>query len=169
MRTAIAVLILAILATASANAGTIGDWSDDTYTEGLYAATVNDSGNLLGQYCNTANSTCFWMIALKTGCKAESKYPILVNSDIGAHSLEVYCGGEIKNGYHRYFFTNFDAIDNLVKNSTRIGFAAPLQGDQFQVVRFSLSGARATIDRMRAAAAEGSNKPVRSDTRDQRL
>lgn len=53
--------------------------------------------------------------------------------------------------------------------STRIGIAFPLRGDQFQVSRFSLDGARVTITRMRSIAEAMSNRPARTNTRDQRL
>jgi hypothetical protein len=162
-------VLWAVLGVTSATAGRgIDDWWVDNFPEGMYAATLNDSGNLLGQYCFTEKGNCMWILGMKTGCEADHKYPILVNSDTGARTLEVFCGGQLESGQYRYFFSEFDAIDNIVRGSSRIGFAAPLKDDQFQVVRFSLRGGRVALDRMRAAA-EGAAKPVRKDTRDQRL
>jgi hypothetical protein len=130
-------LLLAIFCAAlgsEAAARDVDDWSIDTFPEGVYAATLNDSGNLLGQYCFTDKGSCVWMLGMKTACQSEQRYPILVNSDIGARTLEIYCGGQSETGHYRYLFASFDAIDNLVRGSSRIGFATPLQDDQFQVV-----------------------------------
>lgn len=99
MRWFLALFGCCLFGASSARAEYTGDWADDTYADGFYAATVNDSGGVLGQYCNTAKGTCFWLIALKTGCKEESRYPVLVNSDDGARNLEIYCDGEYKNGF----------------------------------------------------------------------
>jgi hypothetical protein len=54
-------------------------------------------------------------------------------------------------GPRRYYFTNFDDIDRLVRASSVMGVAFPLQSGEFVVVRFSLKGAVTALDVMRQA------------------
>ena len=72
-----------------------GDWfagvQDDKI--GLYAATVNDSKGVLGQYCFFEDNNCLWLLKTDIECEEGSTYPVLVNSDAGASHKEVYCGG----------------------------------------------------------------------------
>jgi len=69
---------------------------------------------------------------------------------------------------YRYVFANFDSVTGAIIKSTRIGFAVPLRGDEFQVVRFDLTGATAAIPAMRAAAANRI-QPERRGTLDEKL
>jgi hypothetical protein len=59
---------------------------------------------------------------------------------------------------YRYVFTNFDSVTGAIIKSTRIGFAVPLRGDEFQVVRFDLTGATAAIGRCGPRRLTGSNR-----------
>jgi hypothetical protein len=153
----------------SAQAQSFGDWFAETQSRtALYAASINDSGNVFGQFCFLGEGSCVWLVALKTGCQKGDKYPVLANSDAGAVHLEVYCDGQLESGLYRYAFTTFDPVENLVKQSARIGFALPLQEDEFRVVRFNLRGALAAISAMRAAA-ESRTKPATRGTRDERM
>ena len=121
-----------------------------TDNEGVYAATANDSGAILGQYCYNSEASCFWLLANDTNCEPGSRYPVLVNADTGAYSLEMLC---IKlEGKGRYAFTDFDAIDGLIKKSSRIGIAFPLKSGLFQVTRFSLNGSSNAVTFMRSIA-----------------
>jgi hypothetical protein len=162
-------LIACATVPALAAAEIIGSWQTDAFSEGVYAATLNDSENLIGQYCYPDQGSCLWLLGLKTRCESGHEYPILANSDVGAREVTVRCGSRLESGLYQYVFTNFDAIDEIVKGSSRLGFAVPLADDQFRVIRFSLDGARAAIDGMRARAADATNKPVRQNTRDQQL
>jgi hypothetical protein len=120
----------------------------------IYAATVNDSGNLLGVYCSTTTSDCLWLLGLTTACKEDSKYPTLANSETGAGYIEVYCSAQLENGMYRYVFSNFDQITDIISKNLIVGFALPLQGDQFKVVRFDLSGSNRAISKVLEAAVE---------------
>ncbi len=133
-----------------------GHWVADTTNRAyLYASTQNDSGHVLGQWCYPADGQCFWLLGIRAGCEQGERYPVLVNSDSGSYSLEIYCNGPLASapGMYRYVFTEFDRITNPVMSSTRIGFAMPLKGDQFSVIRFDLNGAGAALRAMRAVAA----------------
>lgn len=130
-----------------------GDWFVD-FVENrfLYAATINDAGSVFGQYCFPAEGKCLYLIGLRTRCEAGHDYLALANTDAGAQTFEIYCNGELANGRYQYVFKNFDDIDQLVKQGRRVGFALPMQGDEFKVVRFSLRGASNAITGMRRVA-----------------
>jgi hypothetical protein len=135
----------------------------------VYAATVNDSGHVLGQYCYS-EGTCLWLLGLRTRCSENEKYPALVNADAGAQSIEIYCAGELPGtpGLYTYAFTEFDKVTEFVTKSNRVGIAIPLQSDEFRVIRFDLNGASAAIASMQKVAAQ-KTRPARQGTRDQKL
>ena len=127
--------------------------SNKTGVKLYFAATTNDSGNLLGQYCGAEN--CIWLLGMNSSCQSGDSYPVLTNSNKGSIPLYVHCDAKLDNGLYRYVFSNFDAINELIIKGTRIGFAFPLQSDEFRVVRFDLTGSSRAISTMGSAAQEG--------------
>ena len=69
--------------------------------------------------------------------------------------IEVVCRGKLDNGMYRYVFTDFEQIDDTVKKASRIGFAVPLAGDQFRVIRFDLMGSNEAIAAIRSSGEGG--------------
>jgi hypothetical protein len=136
----------------------------------IYAATFNDSGNFFGQYCYLGAGSCMWFLGMTTACKEGAQYPVLANSDVGAIQLQLLCTGELGKGYYRYAFTDFDAIDNIVKKGLRVGFAYPLQSDLFSVTRFNLNGSNSAVSVMRKTASNiaPSNVPPANEVKDTR-
>ncbi|WP_292979358.1 hypothetical protein [Nitrosomonas sp.] len=152
-----------------ANAQTNGSWIAETESKHfLYAATVNDSGALLGQYCFPGEGSCIWLVGMEIPCNKDDKYHGLANSDIGAQPLELLCDTQLDNGLYRYVFTDFKAVDTIVRRDRRLGIAIPLADGQFRVVRFDLEGATRALDTMRSAA-DRRMKPAGKNTRDQLL
>jgi hypothetical protein len=156
-----------------AQALTFGNWSTGRTSSGsgLYAATVNDSGHLLGRYCLAGNS-CVYLLGIATACTKGDRYPVLVNAPTGARTLEVSCNGPLESGSkYQYVFTAFDEVEQLVHRGTRIAFALPIDGIAFTIVPFSLIGSREAIAVMTAAAiASTTPTPAqRRNTRDDRL
>jgi len=150
---------------------TFGSWFVGTSSssgETHYAATINDSGNLLGQYCFPADNSCYWLLGIKTSCDEGKRYPVLANSDAGA---TVLCSAKLDNGMHRYVFTDFDKVDTLLSQGTLAGFAVPLENDQFRVVRFSIRDSTRAVTRMKSNAEKAKKLTPRSPsgTRDQNL
>ena len=136
-----------------------GNWMVGTIEggEGFFAATVNDSNAVLGQYCYLESGDCLWLLATSTNCDEGERYPVLVNADAGSAQLELVCRKLGKKP--RYIFSNFDTIDKSIRTSAKyIGFAFPLQSGLFQVDRFLLDGAVESLVRMRAVAKGGSRK-----------
>ena len=142
-------------------AATFADWEESTDRAGSFwsAATVNGSQEVFGQWCYADKGTCIWLIGMTTRCHKGKTYPVVANSDVGAVQLEVQCLGKLEvTGAFELAFTNFDDVDHLARRASRVGFAIPLQGDQFRVARFSLSGAVRALTAMRGAAGSASAK-----------
>ncbi len=160
---ALTLLLASVLAclspAASADTENFGNWMVGTIEggEGFFAATVNDSNAVLGQYCYLESGDCLWLLATSTNCEEGERYPVLVNADGGSAQLELVCRKLGKKP--RYIFTNFDAIDKSVRSSSKyIGFAFPLQSGLFSVDRFLLDGAVESLLRMRTVAKGGTRK-----------
>jgi hypothetical protein len=157
-------LLMALLLSAAplvvrADTESFGNWMVGTIEggEGYFAATVNDSNAVLGQYCYLESGDCLWLLATSTNCEDGERYPVLVNADGGSAQLELVCRKLGKKP--RYIFSNFESIDKSIRNSGKyIGFAFPLQSGLFQVDRFLLDGAVESLVRMRAVAKGGTRK-----------
>jgi hypothetical protein len=162
-------LIIVCGSSAYGQVQTFGDWKVDLSDPSIYAAvTVNDSNHEFGQYCFfDKESSCDWFFATDTSCKDGSKYAVLANADGQALYLEVLCLGEINGGY-AYAFTDFDKVDKLIRASKQVGFAVPLQGDEFAVVRWNLNGATNALSAMRTAA-ERRSKSISKSPRDPQI
>lgn len=151
-RTAVLALALANVPTCASAQVFFGDWGTGTTSAGggLFAATINDSKAIFGQYCYPSAGNCYWLLANDIDCETGSKYPVLINSDAGASSQEVYCfryGGKPSMA-----FADFSTIDRIARTSTRLAVAFPMKSGLFQVNRFSLDGAGKALDAMRDAA-----------------
>jgi hypothetical protein len=162
MRAIIVMLVLGLAITPGARAGdfTSGDWTwnvDDP--EMFYAATENSAGQALIQLCDPAEGQCVYAVGFDTTCDKGDSYPALLNSDAGTASITLKCGGELDDGGNLMLVEDFDQMDRFVRTGKRIGFALPMQGDEFKAVRFSLKGSNEALDAMRKFAAKGSSKP----------
>lgn len=135
-----------------AQAQTVGDWRIGNLDAGagMYAATVNESKSVLGQFCQVEGDDfpCYWLLSIDIDCEPGESYIVLVNADHRAVPLEMLCAPLERA--NRYAFRDFDMIDSIVRSSTRMGIAFPMQSGQFQVSRFSLDGAGKAVDSMRS-------------------
>jgi hypothetical protein len=148
---------------------TIGDWVYQSKVT-FYAATVNDSGNVFGQWCDAQDGNCFYILSTPTKCEEGARYPVLINSDTVSLHVTLICKGPLEGSQkYRHFFDNFELIDDLVRKSKRIGIAMPLEGDQFRVFRFTLNGAVNALTSMRASAEKAFKVFDKKSTRDQNL
>lgn len=118
-----------------------GDWSVIVADDGgsMYAATSNDSEEVLGEFCSFESGSCSWRLGMDTACEKGDEYPLLANSSSGAQHLMVTCLNPLKSGGHVYGFAWKD-IESVIKDAKWMGMAFPMDGDAFRVVRFSLKG-----------------------------
>lgn len=155
---AICFLILACYLSPAAADKRFGSWevSSITADDGIYAATVNESKAVLGQYCLYDMEQCFWVLVNDINCNEGSQVPVLVNTDGEALNQMLLC---MKiDGKPGYAFTDFNAIEAVVRASSKVGIAFPLQSGLFQVNRFSLTGAIRAITFMRSKAEDAITK-----------
>lgn len=155
---AVVAVLSALASGASAQERKVGAWSVGVMkgNAGAFAATVNDSGGKLGQYCYPEHDTCVWILVSDLACETGSTYPVMVNTDAGAAVLEILCLNV--EGKQRYAFTDFDAIDGIVRKARTVGLALPTGNGLFRVSRFSLIGATRAVELMRGAAASKAAK-----------
>jgi hypothetical protein len=147
-------------------ADTIGAWDHGTRDQLFYAVTTNDGGNVFGQFCMATEDNCLYVVGLPTRCEADAAYPVLVNADSGAFNAVLVCRGPIEGrALYRYVFDTFGPIDEAVRESSKIGFAMPVEADQFRSASFSLEGATASLSIMRAAARRA-ERPARPKSLD---
>ncbi|MDQ8024274.1 MAG: hypothetical protein REI94_20705 [Moraxellaceae bacterium] len=146
-----------------------GAWAVGATTDkdALYAATVNDSNAVLGQYCFVSDRNCVWLLGNDVNCDTDGSYVILMNSDYSAHTLEIMCFKA--DGKSKFAFKDFEQIDTAIKKSSYIGFAFPMQNGNFKVSRFNLSGALKAVQFMRGVAEKFPQDGNRKSTRDQTL
>jgi hypothetical protein len=130
---------------ALAQVKTFRDWAVGVTAdkEGLFAATVNESGGVFGEYCYPAQSNCWWVLSNDTICEDGSKYPVLVNTDKGSASTQIVCMKV--DGKSRYVFAPYKEIETIIEGARWLGMAFPMQNGRFQVSRFSLDGAAEAV------------------------
>jgi len=122
-------------------------WSVNAFDNhtGMFAVTVNDSNAVLGEACFFADKSCQWRVVIDVSCKQGTRYSILANTDKGAAPLEFVCDGPRNNGTgYAYIFNNWKVLEGLLKTANIVGFAMPMEADQFKVYRFSLIGMTAS-------------------------
>jgi hypothetical protein len=124
-----------------AQAQQFGDWRVELDDSGdfMYAATINDSGEILGEYCYFSSEQCNWILGMATECDEGDTYVLLGNSSKAAKPLDVTCLTDLGEGVHVYAF-EWKELESVIKGAKWVGMAFPMQGDAFTVVRFSLDG-----------------------------
>lgn len=110
----------------------------------LIAVTINDVGHFIGFRCFAKDQKCVHVLSAKTACEDDQKYPILINSDYTAMSMEAVCG--VNGEAHELYLTKYDEIHQALKKGSAIGFAIPMESGKFKVVRFSLTGSEKAMD-----------------------
>jgi hypothetical protein len=150
MKIAILIVIAAILLAPRAHSDTtFSHWSTGATSDksGVYAATANDDGAVFGKYCYFSSKNCTWNIAIDMACEKGAYYPVLANSEKGAASLVLQCVGPMTgNNLYQYVFNNWKDVEKIIKTSSKLGIATPLQSDQFKVYRFLLDGMTQSTD-----------------------
>ena len=150
----LAISLLLISVSSFANIKQNKDWFWDLSLDAgnfVYAATMNDSERLLGQYCYFDEGTCVYIVTLGITCTEGSKYPSIINSSAGVAQVDLICAHKFE-GENTFFITPFDDVDNIIRQASNIGFAVAMEGDEFKVVRFSLLGSTHAIEMMRSGA-----------------
>lgn len=150
-------LFISVLLTSNALAAeVIKDWSWSVGDNYAWAATINKSGDIFGQYCYYDSGHCLYLIATNSACNEDSKYPILTNSPSGAFSNSLFCKTKVNREQYSYIVNNFDQIDEVVKEDAYLRFAIPMESGKFKTMTFSLLGSKKAILSMREYAEKNS-------------
>lgn len=149
-------LILCSLTLGGQDLKTYGDWSIIRSNDGkdLIAATQIDQNKFLAFRCFSESGECVHILVPDTACEDGAEYPILVNTDAAALSMDCLCSEN--EGSYEMIPTDYDSFQNLLRGQGQIGFAIPLQSGQFKVVRFSLDGAAQAMDFVREHLGDSS-------------
>lgn len=137
---------LALMAGAAHAQETFGSWTvvpldADSY----FAASVNDSGGLLGKSCSRQG--CRWIMTTNTNCESGSSYSALMSSGLGAVPVNLICQPNEKTS-GRYLIQEFEIMDKAVAGSQQVGFAVALKSGEFRVARFSTTGWSQAADKL---------------------
>jgi hypothetical protein len=126
-----------------------GDWTAYGLGGGLFMATTTNSGGaVFGTICT--KETCFAFLNPKLSCTPEAKYPALVNAPAGAFSVEIQC--EKVDDLLVYTFDIGGEMANIMSIGGVLGIAFPMASGQFEVSRFSLTGAARAAARVQQLA-----------------
>jgi hypothetical protein len=123
---------------------TIGDWVLTTDIPDMQIAeTANSGGAGTGVICLISTQQCSAFISLSNGCEAGAKYPMMVNSAVGADLVNSVC--TVIGDLHVFLFDNFNSVKSSFESGGEIGFAIPLKSGLFKSERFSTKGATSAI------------------------
>lgn len=131
--------IAAAIVTCAHAQTTHGDWSIDRLSEedSIYAATINDSGGLLGKVCSREG--CSWIVTASAACNHGKTYPALLSAAVGAGHVTLICSPNKKTA-GRFVIQDFDTMEKAVSGGTTVGFALALDSGEFKVARFQTGG-----------------------------
>lgn len=142
---------------------TIGDWEVRDIGEGLVFATVgNNAGSVFGTLCS--RDSCGTFFNPKISCVAGRKYAGLINAPAQAFPVIMTCT-KIAD-LLVYDIPYDDNLADAMSVGGVLGIAFPMESGQFQVSRFSLTGAARASARAQQIARD--NRPLqRQSTTDE--
>lgn len=127
-----------------------GEWRVGRINDGtgVYAATINDSGNVFGKYCYASDRMCYWTIIANVRCEVGSNYPALINGQTASVHVKTTCLREVDENNFTQVIHPFDDVESQVTKSNLIGLAVPMESGAFRVFRWSTDGAMKAIEVM---------------------
>lgn len=127
------------------NAQKVGEWSFNKAIPGVQiASTSNGQGSATGVTCFLSSKQCHAYVSMDNiNCEVGRTYSMMINSSVGSFQINTTCTlvADIK----LQIAAEFDSMKLAFESGSDIGFAIPMSGGQFRVVRFSTAGATATI------------------------
>ena len=158
-RTCIAALtLLAICDLAISQDYTVGNWFVAKSNPDIQIAKVSNSENSTGIICIVSNNSCLAYATLGFSCEAGKKYPLLISAATGAFNSIATCN-HLSPELQILVIDEFELMITAFESGGEVGFASPLKGGQFQVVRFSTVGATAAIKDARNPPSRPATNP----------
>jgi len=138
-----AILLIAglfLCSVAKAEEKRFGDWFVVRADNGdMVAGTQQDNfSKALVYRCFKELNKCAHVLIADIKCDDGYTYPVLVNSEHSALSMNTLCSDN--DGKSELILTEFDQIHEIIQKSNVVGIAVPMASGQFKVVRFSLNG-----------------------------
>lgn len=117
---------------------TYGDWYVQRLTaSAIIAGTTNDAGSVFGVICDA--SLCQAFFNPQIPCADGNSYPALANAPAAAFAVTITC--KQIDDLHIYSLPLEGGVTEAMSVGGVFGIAFPLKSGQFQVARFSLTGA----------------------------
>lgn len=136
-----------------------GSWAvDQVGAEGYEAFTVNAAKSNFGLYCAKG---CLAYLSTGTNCDSGHIYPALIGSSGGSLNITFKC--IVLGNTPLLTFELSDTLVDIFETAGEIGIVFPLKSGEFQVTRFSLTGALKASRRAYAlsgASADKDSKPL---------
>ena len=141
------IVVLLLNGNAGAEEKKFGEWFVVRADNGdMVAGTQQDNfSKLLVYRCFKEHNKCAHVLVADIKCDDGDIYPVLINSDRSALSVNTICNIN-DDGRSELVLTEFDYVHELIKKSNLVGFAIPMASGQFKVVRFSLNGSSKAMD-----------------------
>ncbi len=140
---------------AQAEEVTFGDWTVVRADNGdLVALTGQDDfSKVLAYRCLKELDRCLHVLIADVQCEDGSVYPVLVNAEYSALSMNTLCSEN--DGRYELVLTEFDLIHEILLKSHVVGIAVPMASGKFKVVRFSLNGSTKAMTYAETMLKEG--------------
>lgn len=137
----------------------VGDWVVDKSVAGIQIAKTTSDSSSAGILCSIRTESCTAFLQLPTRCEVGDLVPLIINSKVGAFAVDGKC---MKIGdLWVQEITPYKSIADAFESGGEIGFALPLIGGKFRVVRFDTAGGVAAL---KAASTLPAARPTRSQT-----
>lgn len=145
----LAALLLTVASSVQAQAVTFEEWflvdAKDKSGDVIAATSTEDGKELLGYRCMLRSNTCQYVLMTESTCEADEKYPLMLNSSVGASTLMGTCFKS--SGPDQLVLAPYTLIEKAIKGGQGlIGFAIPMASGQFRAIRFSVKGGSDAIE-----------------------
>lgn len=142
----IMVVILFVSSIVYAEDKKFGDWFVVRADNGdMVAGTIQDNfSKALVYRCFKDFNKCAYTLIADIECTDGHTYPVLVNSELSALSMNTICSKN--DDKYELLVTDIQQLHEIVKKSNVIGFAIPMASGEFKVIRFSLNGSSKAMD-----------------------
>jgi hypothetical protein len=136
---------------------TFGNWNVYSSGSDYFAMALNSNeGEYIAFYCYSKTKQCMHSVSLGIKCINDSRYPILVNSNVSAITLDGVCSNISANSKIVFFnLTSYDSIHLILEQGIDVGFALPLESGRFKVSRFNLNGSAEAMNYTQSLVLNG--------------
>lgn len=143
---------------------TLGQWEVNKDLANIQLAITRTGDYQALVFCVISANGCEAAVNLGVQCDEGEKYPLLINSSVGAFHMNGTCE---KFGTSKVLtLDNFDSAVSAFESGGDVGFVAPMASGQFRVVRFSTAGGAAAIKAARSLPEpRRSSQPSRTNRR----